>query len=181
MQQEYSNESEQLAQLLERLETLESRVTALESAPTPSGDFWVIDQIKSANHSQPSAERGAIDDAHHGAVVFGGSVSLDGREYEYQWERTADYLTSREWDECVDRIAAIAHPVRGAILRRLLCAPATVSELVEESIVSSTGTGYHHVGALHDTGWIAKLDGHYEVRASRVVPLLTIIAAGEDH
>lgn len=169
--------------ILERLEAVEARVAALESsAPceTPSSDFWVVDGIESLNRARKDASDGR-DRTHHGSVVFGGSVSLGGREYTYQWERTTDYLTGHAWDEYVERIGAITHPVRGAILRRLLSAPATVAELVEESVVSSTGTGYHHIGALHDTGWIAKLDGRYEVRPSRVIPLLTIIASGEDH
>lgn len=174
MQQEISISHETNTTILERLKALESRVAALESSPTSSssGDFWVVDQIQCSNSS---------DHDHHGSVVFGGAVTLDGREYAYQWERSADYLTGREWNEYIHRIAAIAHPVRGAILRRLLVAPATVAELVDEALVSSTGTAYHHIAALQSAGWIAKLDGRYEVRHSRVIPLLTIIAAGEDH
>ncbi|EFK54146.1 hypothetical protein HMPREF0291_11803 [Corynebacterium genitalium ATCC 33030] len=41
-----------------------------------------------------------------------------GRECSYQWERGADSLIGHGWDESVERIAAITHPVRGAILRR---------------------------------------------------------------
>lgn len=175
MEQHASTYSEIDSVFVERLEHLEARVAALESAPatSTSGDFWVIDHIESANSPQLGTDQGS--------VVFGGAVTLGGREYAYQWERSTEFLAGCEWDEYIDRIAAIAHPVRAAILRRLLSAPATVAELVEESVVSSTGTGYHHIGALHDAGWISKLDGRYEIRPSRVIPLLTIIASGEDH
>ncbi len=176
-----SNSTESESNLMERLAALEARVAALESAEphaSESGDaaahdFWVVDHLESKKSPQLGAD--------HGSVVFGGSVSLGDRQYAYQWERSTDYLVNRDWDEYTERVAAIAHPVRGAILRRLLSAPATVAELVEESIVSSTGTAYHHIGALHSAGWIAKLNGHYEVRPSRVIPLLTIIASGEEH
>lgn len=175
MTQHHSTRTETASAFRERLGDLEARVAALESthATSTSGDFWVIDHIKSANSFQPGTGQGS--------VAFGGAVTLGGREYAYQWERSTEFLAGREWDEYIDRIAAIAHPVRAAILRRLLSAPTTVAELVEESVVSSTGTGYHHIGALHDAGWISKLDGRYEIRPSRVIPLLTIIASGEDH
>lgn len=183
-QDEIDSMSLERLELRERLEALEARVAALESAAprdTSTRDFWVVDGIETAHQARSNTDAGEPRGTCLGSVVFAGSVSVGGRKYSYQWERSAEYLTSHAWDEYVERIAAITHPVRGAILRRLLSAPATVAELVEESVVSSTGTGYHHVGALQDTGWIVKLDGRYEVRPSRVVPLLTIIASGEDH
>lgn len=91
-------------------------------------------------------------------------------------------LADEPWDENLERLAALAHPVRGAILRRLLAAPATVAELVDEHLASSTGTAYHHLGALQAGGWITKESGgRHALRTARVVPLLTIIAATEDH
>ena len=54
--------------------------------------------------------------------------------------------------------------------------PLRIPSVVRSCVVSSAGAGYHHVGSRHDTGWIAKLDGRYEVRRSRVIPLLTMIS-----
>ena len=71
--------------------------------------------------------------------------------------------------------------MRGEILRRLLSSPATATELVEEEIVTSTGTAYHHLSALTNGGWTTKTNGEYSIRAARVIPLLTIITASEDH
>lgn len=186
MDQQTSKLTQNYSSLLERLGALEGRVAALESQASSSGgtspltratgEYWVVDGVEA---SRPQAETDNEPD--NGALVFGGSVRVSGREYAYQWQRETDYLLGHEWDEYTERIAAIAHPVRGAILRRLLTKPASVAELVEEAIVSSTGTAYHHLGALQDAGWVAKLNGHFEVRPARVVPLLTIIAAGEDH
>lgn len=190
MDQQTSTLTQIYSSLLERLGALEGRVAALESQASSSGgtspltrttgEYWVVDGVE-ASRAQSGARAETDNEPDNGALVFGGSVRVSGHQYAYQWQRETDYLLGHEWDEYTERIAAIAHPVRGAILRRLLTKPATVAELVEEAIVSSTGTGYHHLGALQDAGWVAKLNGHFEVRPARVVPLLTIIAAGEDH
>ncbi len=190
MDQQTSKLTQTYSSLLERLGALEGRVAALESQASSSGgtspltrttgEYWVVDGVE-ASRAQSSAQAETDNEPDNGALVFGGSLRISGREYAYQWQRETDYLLGHEWDEYTERIVAIAHPIRGAILRRLLTKPASVAELVEEGIVSSTGTGYHHLRALQDAGWVAKLNGHFEVRPARVVPLLTIIAAGEDH
>ena len=76
------------------------------------------------------------------------------------------------------RLTALAHPVRGTILRTLLDAPATAAQLAENNAVTSTGTAYHHLNALMAAGWISKEPtGEFSIRLSRIVPLLTISRA----
>lgn len=162
-----------------RLATIEARLDALESgtvgsdslAPSPAEELpWVLSGLR---------EREQFPD---GSVVFAGEVEVGGRQALYQWQRTTHALTDEPWDGNLERLAAVAHPARGAVLRRLLAAPATAAELVAEGIVSSTGTAYHHLGALAAGGWTAKESGgRHSVRTARIVPLLTIIAAAEDH
>ena len=41
-------------------------------------------------------------------------------------------------------LAALGHPVRLALVRRLLTGPAGTNELVEAAELSSTGQLYHH-------------------------------------
>ncbi|MDO5511876.1 helix-turn-helix transcriptional regulator [Corynebacterium sp.] len=149
-----------------RLTAIEQRLAALEGAPTDrtlSGDLWVLDNI---------------DDS----VIFAGDVHTGAGVAKYQWHRPTELLLDTDWAPHLERLAALAHPVRGAILRRLLDAPATVTELVDDALVTSTGTAYHHLGALQAGGWISKgAGGRWSVRTTRVIPLLTIIAATEDH
>ncbi len=45
-------------------------------------------------------------------------------------------------------LAALGHPVRLALVRRLLGGPATAAELQEAGELSSTGQVYHHLRAL---------------------------------
>lgn len=166
--------------LASRVTALEERVAALTAAahrspePTPGA----------GDPELPWALQGLRDSAQvaGGSVVFAGEVEIAGRHALYQWQRPTDLLLEQSWDQHLERLAAIAHPIRGMILRRLLRSPATVAELVAEELVSSTGTAYHHLGALHSGGWTTRgPDGRHSVRTSRVVALLSIIAAAEDH
>ncbi|SMG28131.1 DNA-binding transcriptional regulator, ArsR family [Corynebacterium pollutisoli] len=150
-----------------RLHAIEERLAALEGGASPrretGGDLWALDNIADS-------------------VIFAGDVRTDAGHAQYQWQRPTTLLLDEDWSPHFDRLAALAHPVRGAILRRLLDAPATVGDLVDDEVATSTGTAYHHLGALQAGGWIAKeAGGRWSVRTARVVPLLTIIAATEDH
>ena len=161
-----------------RLTELEARVAALEgrtdAKPAPATDeegstYWLANAL-APNEQLPD-----------GSVIFGGNINVGKRTYAYQWQRPTTFVTDEEWTENLERLSALAHPVRGEILRRLLAAPATAAELVEEHIVTSTGTAYHHLSALTHTGWTTKSGGEYAIRPARVIPLLIIITASEDH
>ena len=85
-----------------------------------------------------------------------------------------------DWQQHADSIAALGHPLRMAILRRLLVGGHTVAELVEELQLGSTGVAYHHLSALQSGGWVHSLRrGTWELPAPRVIPLLTILIALE--
>ena len=161
-----------------RLTELEARVAALEGRTVTKpvhatheegSTYWLADAL-APNEQLPD-----------GSVIFGGNINVGKRAYAYQWQRPTTFVTDESWAENLERLSALAHPVRGEILRRLLAAPATAAELVEEHIVSSTGTAYHHLSALTHAGWTTKSDGEYAIRPPRVIPLLTIITASEDH
>ena len=154
-----------------RLSDLEARVAALEQASSP----------------ESTSLPGSGAEADQGTVTFKGFVELPTGTYSYEWTRPAAWITDQPWDDAMDRIAALAHPVRGAILRHLLAAPASVTELVESELVSSTGTAYHHLkelqaaGWVHKTGWVPKKGGVFGIPPARVIPLMAIVIAGEDH
>ena len=97
-----------------RLSDLEARVTALEQTAS----------------LEPTTLPASDDKTHHGTVTFKGDVELPTGTYSYEWIRPAAWIADQPWDDAMDRIAALAHPVRGAILRHLLATPASVTELV---------------------------------------------------
>lgn len=159
----------------ERLAAVEARVEALENAasePSEANGFWVVDTLHKQRDQLPE-----------GSVIFGGDLDAAGGHYSYQWQRPIEVLTDADqWADSFERLSALTHPLRGAILRRLLQSSAQVSDLIAEELVTSTSTAYHHLNALSQAGWIKKSgSGTYEIAPTRIIPLLTIISASEDH
>ena len=152
------------------MQPLEARLTAIEAR---------IDALEQA--SLPHSPEFHADSNHDGTVSFTGDITLSTGTSTYAWARPAAWITDQPWDDALARIAALAHPVRGAILRHLLAAPASVTELVESDLVSSTGTAYHHLKELQAAGWVHKQDGVFKIPPARVVPLMAMVIAGEDH
>jgi len=179
--------SQREQELDRRLTTIEARLAALEehvpkeTATTPTGTkqvdndadtYWALTELSSRNNTADSS----------GAVMFAGHVTTSEQEAMYQWTRPTDFFLTTSWDDPMTRLTALAHPVRGTILRTLLDAPATAAQLAEKNVVTSTGTAYHHLNALMAAGWISKKPtGEFSIRLSRIVPLLTILACCEDH
>ena len=150
-----------LAAIEARLAVLEERIPE-ETTAAPTGTkqvddtadtYWTLTELSLRNNTADNT----------GAVMFAGHVTTS-------------------WDDPMTRLTALAHPVRGTILRTLLDAPATAAQLAEKNVVTSTGTAYHHLNALMSAGWISKKPtGEFSIRTSRIVPLLTILACCEDH
>ena len=179
--------SQREQELDRRLTTIEARLAALEehvpkeTATTPTGTkqvdndadtYWALTELSSRNNTADNT----------GAVMFAGHVTTSEQEAMYQWTRPTDFFLATSWDDPMTRLTALAHPVRGTILRTLLDAPATAAQLAENNVVTSTGTAYHHLNALMAAGWISKKPtGEFSIRTSRIVPLLTILACCEDH
>ena len=183
--------SQREQELERRLATIEARLAALEEhAPketavtpptTPTGTkqvddsadtYWALTELSLQNNTADNT----------GAVMFAGHVTTSEQEAMYQWTRPTDFFLTNSWDDPMTRLTALAHPVRGTILRTLLDAPATAAQLAENNAVTSTGTAYHHLNALMAAGWISKKPtGEFSIHTSRIVPLLTILACCEDH
>lgn len=174
-------------ELRRRLEALESRIARLEehghaddvldeaapsNAQTPSDaseedPFWALTALK---EQVPPP----------GGVVFAGSVDVGDGHLEYQWGRPTQHLLDTDWAEHAESVAALGHPLRLAILRRLLDDEHTVAQLVDELDLASTGVAYHHLSALQTGGWVSSpRRGSWAIPPSRVVPLLAIITALE--
>ena len=170
-----------LAAIEARLAVLEEHVPKETAATLPTGTkqvddsadtYWALTELSLQNNTADNT----------GAVMFAGHVTTSEQEATYQWTRPTDFFLATSWDDPMTRLTALAHPVRGTILRTLLDAPATAAQLAEKNVVTSTGTAYHHLNALMAAGWISKKPtGEFSIRTSRIVPLLTILACCEDH
>lgn len=161
-----------VADLANRLARLEERVASLERSEGAHQGPHNPDL-----ETEPSASNGLS-----GVVSFSGNVTRDGSQLNYQWDRSVDFLCDEAWDRSLERLATLAHPVRRTILAELLGQPRTVQELMGQGIVSSTGKAYHHLGEMQSGGWVAKdSEGRYSIPATRILPLLVLVAAAEDH
>lgn len=142
----------------ERLAALEARVAALEAAA-------------------PSSSAEVVDDS--GVVSYEGAVRLHG---EVSWR--IDYSPSAALGlpaaPTAEVLAALGHPVRLALVRRLLTGPASAAELQDAAELSSTGQVYHHLRAL-TAARVVEQDGRsFRVPATGVVPVLTMLLAAGD-
>lgn len=77
-------------------------------------------------------------------------------------------------------LAALGHPVRLALVRRLLTGSATAAELQAAAELSSTGQVYHHLRGLAAARVVEQDGRSYRVPKTAVVPLLTAILAAAD-
>ena len=141
--------------------------TALPRPAAQEDPFWALTALK--EHAPAP-----------GAVVFAGSVDVGAGHLEYQWGRPTEHLQATDWAEHAESVAALGHPLRLAMLQRLLEGEHTVAQLVDELELGSTGVAYHHLSALQSGGWvISPRRGSWALAVPRVVPLLTIITALE--
>lgn len=146
-----------------------SQASTAPAHETPAGDdpFWALRALK---ERLPAP----------GGVVYTGSVDVGQGHVEYQWGRPTEHLLASDWAEHAESVAALGHPLRLAIMRKLLDAEHTVAQLVDELELASTGVAYHHLSALQNGGWVTSpRRGTWTVPVSRVVPLLAIITALE--
>ena len=174
-------------ELRRRLDALERRITQLEERDEPGAaphadappagarshstadedPFWALTALK-AQVPPP------------GAVVYAGSVEVGAGHVEYQWGRPTEHLLAADWAEHAETVAALGHPLRLAILRRLVDGEHTVAQLVDELELASTGVAYHHLSALQTGGWATSpRRGSWAIPPSRIVPLLAIVTALE--
>ena len=130
--------------------------------------FWALNRLK-GRYPSP------------GAVAYTGSVDIGVGHVEYQWDRHTDDILDADGAVRAERVAALGHPVRLAMLRLLLDAEHTVAQLVDELELASTGVAYHHLNQLQAASWVASPKrGVWAVPVSRIVPLMTIIIAFEE-
>ncbi|SHF73291.1 Helix-turn-helix domain-containing protein [Jatrophihabitans endophyticus] len=142
-----------------RLDALEARVRALETGAP----------------ARPPAP--ASDDA--GSVEYRGRVHLAG---SVTWSRqlSTSAVLDLPGPVTVDVLAALGHPLRLDVVRRLLRAPASANELQEALDLNSTGQVYHHLRALVSARVVVAEHQVYSVAPTAVVPLLVIVLAAGD-
>ncbi len=149
------------------LEALRARLAALEGGVAALGE-----------PPAPAAGRGSAGEA--GSVRYAGTVRLAG-EVRWTIELGAEDVLALPPAAVVRVLAALGHPVRLAVVRRLLRGPASVAELQEAVGGSSAGQVYHHLSTLAAAGVAEAVGGgRHRVPPTAVVPLLVALLAAAD-
>jgi DNA-binding transcriptional ArsR family regulator len=171
-----------LDRLAARLDELARKIAALERpaartpapAEAPAGDdlLQLLERRRASGKRDPRGRRGA--------VIYGGSLELGGREYLWAIERPAAGLLALAPDAPAHVLATLAHPQRLRLLIALIEQPRTAAELQKVIGSRSPGPLYHHLRELLALGVVAQEERRYTVPARHVVPLLAALALAID-
>jgi hypothetical protein len=145
-----------------------ARVKASGERPTqPVDKFWALEGL-----------RRQIGEDNAGAVLYTGTVDLPtGEHYDWQFGTAVDDLFEADWSDRAATLAALGHPVRLQLLRRVLGGARTAATLATDEGLGTTGQLYHHLRLLVSAGWLHSSGrGTYGVPGERVVPLLVILS-----
>lgn len=177
---------EELRSFKGQLEALALRVASLESAVTQSStetsalpepaahmsdELWALTGLRSRLTAHPSTA--------DGAVMLVGAVTLPtGAPVVWQQAAGSAGLFEVEWEDRASAFAALGHPVRLELLRRVLAGVHATADLATIETLGTTGQLHHHLRQLLSSGWLKQSGrGSYEVPAGRVVPLLACLVA----
>lgn len=156
---------------------LAERVALLEQldpqdVPLDTGTFWALNGLRERMAEHPSTE--------DGAVMLVGSVTLVDGTAEWQQSAGTAGMLEVEWADHASALAALGHPVRLEIVRRILNGMHATSELASIESLGTTGQLHHHLRQLVGAGWVRQSGrGTYEVPTARVVPLLASVLAAQ--
>ena len=142
-----------------RLAELEARVAALEQSGGPE-------------HSPA--------DATGGVVTYQGESHLHG-DVTWSIGYAPDAILELSVARTSEVLAALGHPVRLQLVRRLLRGPANAADLQEAVGLGSPGQVYHHLKTLSAANVVEQhARGDYRIGAKKVVPLLVSMLAAAD-
>lgn len=153
-----------------RVAELEARVAALEAVRAPGA----------ATVSPSSTSAASRGDAESGEVRYGGTVRLHG-EVDWTIRYGAAEILELADPPAAAVLAALGHPTRAALVRRLLSGPAGAGELQQAAGLSSAGQLYHHLRSL-TAARVVEQDsrGSYRLPPTAVVPALVLLLAAAD-
>jgi len=128
------------------------------------------------------------EDGVAGSVLFAGTATTPGTAatpgtattVDWQEEHPLPALLAGSWAEAAGALAALGHPVRLELIRRLLAGAHTTHELAEIPDLGTSGQLYHHLRELQAAGLvIQRRRNDYAVPADRVIPCLVLVAAAQ--
>lgn len=180
-----------LAALEERVSRLEKRHQQTEPATaadagqlaSPGTGFWAVDVLR--GRSGPPFE----EDGVAGSVLFAGLATIPGGGVRgdvgggtqvWHEEHPVPALLGSSWADAAGALAALGHPIRLELVRRLLAGSHTTHELARIPDLGTTGQLYHHLRELQAAGLVVqRRRNDYAVPADRVILCLVLVAAAQ--
>jgi hypothetical protein len=179
-----------LAALEERVSRLEQRkhrpepAAAESGAATPPGNgFWALEVLQ--GRSGPPFEDSGVS----GSVLLAGTATTPGTGSRaeagqgtvvWQEEHPLPALLASGWGDAAGALAALGHPVRLELIRRMLAGAHTTHELAEIPDLGTTGQLYHHLRELQAAGLVVqRRRNDYAVPSDRIIPCLVLVAAAQ--
>lgn len=181
------------AALVSAIEAIQQRLAAIEDAAGPAParpsdvavldpdrdelrfqDYWLLERL--ARNTGPKFTHEHVS----GSVAFGGMVHTgpDTPDFSWQAEYTLPDVLAADLASAAAVLAAMGHPLRLEVLRRLLLGASTVGELQEIEGIGTTGQVHHHIRELRAAGLVvSRRRNHYAVPGDRVVHMLVMISA----
>lgn len=160
-------------------DTVPDAVPDDDPEPAPPEDAAERDEAPDDDEDPPTP--GVLRDRHGkpgGLWIVGAARLPKGVRATWSHDVATVDLLERDWAGQADALAALAHPVRLAVLREVLRGSRSVSSLATLPGVGTSGQLYHHIKPLLARGWLRQDGrGRYEVPEARVLPLLTLMAA----
>jgi DNA-binding transcriptional ArsR family regulator len=116
-----------------------------------------------------------------GSLVLAGTATLPGAgSVAWQEEHAVPAVVAGGWTDAAGALAALGHPVRLELIRRLLGGAHTTQELAEIPDLGTSGQLYHHLRELQAAGLVRqRRRNDYAVPADRVILCLILVAAAK--
>ena len=178
MMDEHERLAAEVASLTKRMDELEKNAsTKPPAAPATSSldpdTFWALNGLRVRIEKNSSSAGGE--------VMLLGSVELpDGTPAAWQQGAETTSLLGSDWSDLAAAFASLGHPVRLELLRHILAGTHSTSALGELGSLGTTGQLHHHLRQLVSAGWVRQSGrGSYEVPATRIVPLLVMMAGAQ--
>jgi len=146
----------------------------LPGVPPDAGDdtWWLLDRL-SGNKGPAFSAPGVA-----GSVAYGGiTATTGGGRLMWQAEHPLPDVLAADVRPAAAVLAALGHPVRLEILRRLLLGDHTLAELQRVPGIGTTGQLHHHLRELRAVGLVVHRRNYYAAAPDRVVPWLVAVAA----
>ncbi len=160
--------------LVDRLEELERRVAALESAQPEHAQLpWAVARLR-----QEFADAGKRT----GGVLLAGALQLPtGERFDWQAQYPTDAIVGDVWTiEAANCLAALADPVRLRLLQEIVYGRRTAADLAAIAELGTSPEIYQYLRQLAAVGWLQTAGlGRFEVPEGRLVPLLAVLAAAQ--